>query len=156
MTARAFPRSLAPSPARRRTALALGASIVLAVGLAGCGSAATSSAPAATAAGSAGGAVVVVKMTDKLRFDPATISIKIGTTVRWENASSMDHTSTDDASKAPDPSDALLPAGATAWDSGLIAAGATFEQTFAVAGSYTYFCEPHASAGMVGHITVAP
>ncbi len=97
---------------------------------------------------------VVVRMTDQLTFEPAAIAIKVGTKVRWENASSMDHTTTDDPAKAPDPKDAALPSGAETWDSGVLNAGKTFERTFTVPGTYIYFCQPHVSAGMVGRITV--
>ena len=143
---------------RRVGALALG--LTLAVGVVAC-SGSSSAAPTGTTAGSSGAggsdaAVTVVKMTDQLKFDPASITVKVGTTVRWENASSIQHTTTDDASKAPTPDDAALPSGAQPWDSGLLAQGATFDHVFTVAGDYTYFCIPHGAAGMVGHITVTP
>lgn len=146
-------------PIRRIGALALG--VTLALGLVAC-SGSSSAAPTGTTAGSGGadgsaaGAVTVVKMTDQLKFDPASITVKVGTTVRWQNASSIQHTTTDDASKAPAPDDAALPSGAQSWDSGLLAQGATFDHVFTVAGDYTYFCIPHGAAGMVGHITVTP
>jgi plastocyanin len=145
--------------ARSRFAL-FGAAIALTVSVAACGSGSNAS-PAASPAGSiaasgAASGATVVKMTNEMKFDPAQITIKVGTTVRWENVASVVHTSTDDASKAPDPKDAALPSGAQPWDSGLLQPGQTFEHTFTVPGAYTYFCLPHASAGMIGQITVTP
>jgi plastocyanin len=35
-------------------------------------------------------------------------------------------------------------------------AGATYEHTFAQAGTFPYFCRPHASFGMTGRVIVEP
>ena len=43
-----------------------------------------------------------------------------------------------------------------AWDSGQLNGGQSFSHTFDAPGDYTYFCMPHESLGMVGHITVTP
>ena len=77
-----------------------------------------------------------------------------GSTVTWINTSQVVHTVTDDPSKAINKSDAVLPSGAQPFDSGSISAGASSSHTFDVPGRYTYFCIPHESLGMVGHITV--
>lgn len=48
-----------------------------------------------------------------------------------------------------------IPKDATAWNSGTLSeAGATFEHTFEVKGTYDYFCIPHESIGMMGSMTV--
>ncbi|MCC6313808.1 MAG: hypothetical protein IT337_07320 [Thermomicrobiales bacterium] len=103
-------------------------------------------------------APVTVKMTGGLRFDPADVTVKVGQTVTWENASPIQHTSTDDPSKNPvasaHPEFSVLPDGAEAWDSGLVDPGKTFSHTFTVAGTYHYFCIPHALSGMLGTVTV--
>jgi plastocyanin len=95
-------------------------------------------------------------MTDALRFDPVTLTVPRGTTITWRNTSQVMHTVTDDPSKALNPADTLLPAGAQAWDSGTIDPTRTFTHTFDVAGTYKYFCQPHEAAGMIGTIVVTP
>jgi plastocyanin len=70
-------------------------------------------------------------------FDPLALRIKAGTTVRWRNDGAAPHTVTaDDGS----------------FDSGLIAAGASFERTFGEAGAVAYVCTFH--PGMVGTVEV--
>jgi len=95
-----------------------------------------------------------VKMTDANRFEPVDLTVPKGATVTWMNTGQAVHTVTDDPSKAVNKSDAALPSGAQPWDSGTIPGGASFSKSFDVPGQYTYFCVPHESLGMVGHITV--
>lgn len=113
----------------------------------GANSGAAASAPAAPAAAS-------VSMTDALRFEPATLTVRKGATVTWTNGTSTVHTVTDDPSKAVNKADAALPSGAQSWDSGNLNPGQTFKHTFDTPGTYKYFCGPHESAGMVASITV--
>lgn len=141
-------------PLTRRQLLVAGLASAGALVLAACGASSSPSA-SASSGGAGGGSTTTVKMTDALKFDPATISIKVGDTVHWDNAASISHSSTDDPSKAATASDAKLPSGAQPWDSGLLNPGETFDHQFTVAGQYDYFCIPHESAGMLGHITVA-
>jgi plastocyanin len=95
-----------------------------------------------------------VDMNNELRFDPPVLTVPRGTTVTWLNTSSIQHTVTDDASKAQNKADAALPAGAEPWDSGNIDPGGRYQHTFDVAGTYKYFCIPHETAGMLGTIVV--
>jgi plastocyanin len=76
----------------REFARVIGA-LALALGVAACGSSGATPAASAAATSGAGGAAgtTVVKMTDKLTFDPANITVKVGSTVRWENDSSIQH-----------------------------------------------------------------
>ena len=61
-------------------------------------------------------------------FQPATLTVPAGTTVTWTNAGSAPHTVTaDDGS----------------FDSGQLDSGATFQQTFDTAGTFSYFCAIH-------------
>lgn len=103
-------------------------------------------------------AAVTVKMISQLRFEPAEVTIKLGETVTWVNASPIPHTTTGDPDKNPvkktRPELAQLPPGAEGWDSGLLNEGQSFSRTFTVAGEYTYFCIPHVLSGMLGTITV--
>jgi len=69
------------------------------------------------------------------RFEPATLTIAVGETVRWFNDDALPHTVS--------PSDG-------SWDSGNLAPGQAFERRFDTAGSYSYLCRYH--PGMVGTI----
>ena len=104
----------------------------------------------------AGGQPVTVNMTDANQFQPASITVARGTTVTWVNTGQTPHTVTDDASKAANPADAVLPSGAQPWDSGTLAGGASYSHTFDTPGQYTYVCIPHESLGMIGRVTVTP
>ena len=75
-----------------------------------------------------------VRMVDRT-FNPKEITVSVGTTVVWENTSSLPHTVTaDDGS----------------FDSGTVSPGGTFEVTFTQAGQVPYHCEFHGGAGGVG------
>lgn len=89
-------------------------------------------------------------------FDPATVHIKAGQKVEWRNTALITHTVTDDKAVAADPADASIPAGAIAFNSGDLAAGQVYSQTFTVPGTYKYFCERHEGHGMFGTVIVEP
>jgi plastocyanin len=112
--------------------------------------------PSGSGGGGAQSATVNINMTDGYQFTPTSISIKAGTEVTWMNTGQQQHTSTDDVSKAINPSNSVLPSGAEAWDSGLIDAGQAYSHTFTTPGQYTYFCIPHEALGMVARVTVTP
>jgi plastocyanin len=80
----------------------------------------------------------VVRIVD-FGFEPAIATVSRGATVTFVNCSggSVQHTSTSDTD---------------AWDSGLLARFATYEQTFAAAGTFPYHCEPHPF--MTGRVVV--
>jgi plastocyanin len=126
-------------------------------------------APADAAAGAnakPAGNEVVIKMTEvqgsagtTYRFDPQQLTIKVGTTVRWVNASGEDgprHTSTDDPDWETPQTPAVLPAGAPKWRTKFLTNGLSETHTFTVPGKYQYFCETHGPYGMVASITVEP
>jgi plastocyanin len=84
-----------------------------------------------------GSTIVVIR---DFAFDPATVRVRPGTMVTWVNCGQEgeeSHTSTADQG---------------AWNSPLLAPGATFTQSFASAGSFPYHCTPH--PGMRGTVTV--
>jgi len=71
------------------------------------------------------------------RFEPSTLTIAVGETVRWFNDDALPHTvSATDGS----------------WDSGNLPPGQAFERLFDAAGSYPYLCRYH--PGMTGTIEV--
>jgi plastocyanin len=123
--------------------------------------------PGSAAAGDSkakGGNEVVVQMRDvesgtMFRFEPANLTIKVGTTVRWTNVSGEDgprHTSTDDPEWETPGAPAVLPQGAEKWRTPFLKNGESRTHTFTVPGKYEYFCETHGPYGMVGTITVVP
>lgn len=101
---------------------------------------AASNTPAASTTASSvpasGGSAVEIKDT---AFNPATITVKAGDKVTWTNNDSFAHTVTLDDNSV---------------DSGNLAGGATFDNTFATAGTFAYHCKIHSS--MHGTVTVTP
>jgi len=84
-----------------------------------------------------GSTIVVIR---DFTFNPASVRVRPGTKVTWVNcgpAGDEAHTSTADAG---------------AWDSQLLAPGATFTREFTSAGSFPYHCTPH--PGMTGTVAV--
>ena len=91
------------------------------------------SAPA-SAGGGGGGSTVTIQ---NFAYNPATLSVKVGTKVTWTNQDSIAHTVAFDTG------------GAT---SDNLEQGATYEQTFSSAGTLTYHCKIHPI--MTGTVTV--
>jgi plastocyanin len=92
--------------------------------------------PGASPAASAATASGAVSIKD-FSFQPGSISVAVGSTVTWTNDDTTGHTVTaDDGS----------------FDSGTLAPGATFSNTFSTAGTFAYHCNIHHS--MTATITV--
>jgi plastocyanin/uncharacterized membrane protein len=102
------------------------------------------------------GAVVNIALTDDSTFKPDAITVPVGTTVRWSNASGDTHTVSNDPKSASEPKNVSTPAGVATFNSGEIRPGGSFEHRFTAAGTYHYVCEPHEEMGMKGTITVTP
>jgi plastocyanin len=119
---------------------------------------APAAAPAAGGGPATSGEVVVQMQSEatSYRFEPANITIKVGTTVKWVNASTNRHTATDDPEMEKLAGQAILPAGVMPWDSPFLAEGQSFMKTFTVPGKYQYFCRNHGQFGMMATITVTP
>src|SRR5713226_8293210 len=64
-------------------------------------------------------------------FMPMTAKVPQGSTAKWTNTGTVDHTTT---------ADTTMP---VTWDSGTLVVGATFSFAFAAAGKYTYHCNFH-------------
>lgn len=142
------------------TGLVSGVFIVLVVVLAGCGStssqaantsptatavpptAASTTAPTATTASTGGQNAVSIVGSGVFSFAPPTLTVKVGTTVKWTNTTLAPHTATSDSGSAQ------------AWDSSDIEPGGTFSFTFTKAGTFAYHCSVHPS--MHGTIVVTP
>lgn len=101
---------------------------------------------------------VTVKMgsdNGQLVFVPATVTIKPGDTVKFVNNKLAPHNAVFDASKVPGADGAL--AKKLSHEKLVFAPGENYETTFpadAPAGDYSYYCQPHRGAGMVGKIVV--
>ena len=68
---------------------------------------------------------------ERSRFEPDELTVSAGTEVTWENLDAFAHTVTSDEEST------------LAFDSGELAQGDTFSQTFDEAGTFEYFCEIH-------------
>lgn len=97
---------------------------------------------------------VVVTLSNELKFEPNHVTVHVGQTIEWNNASVLVHTVTDVPKLASNAKDVALPPQAASFDSGNLAPGATFRHRFLVPGTYRYFCIPHEAAGMIGEVTV--
>ena len=102
---------------------------------------------------------IVVTMTNDLRFDPPELTIAVGDSITWRNASNMPHTATCDPAQNPVAKSHLdyvaLPAEAAPWGSELLQPGDSFSYTFTTPGDYHYICIPHVLSGMRGAITIS-
>ena len=96
----------------------------------------STAASVAASTGASGSSAVEIK---NIAYNPATITVKAGTKVTWTNGDTFAHTVTLDDNSV---------------DSGNVAAGSTFDNTFATAGTFAYHCKIHAS--MHGTVTVTP
>jgi plastocyanin len=74
-----------------------------------------------------------------IAFQPATITVKVGTKVTWINLDSAAHTATSDTSL---------------WDSGRLAQNQSFSWVFDKPGAYPYHCTYHKM--MLATIVVVP
>jgi plastocyanin len=100
------------------------------------------------------GMPATVMMIDGSRFEPAQVTVPVGTTAVWRNGSQLAHTVTADPVQATTASNVQLPAGAEPFASETLQSGQTFVRQLTVAGEYRYVCHLHEGSGMVGIITV--
>ncbi|MBN3893874.1 MAG: plastocyanin [Nostoc sp.] len=90
-----------------------------------------------------------------LAFEPKKLTIKPGDTIEWVNNKVPPHNVVFDAAKNPTKSADL--AKSLSHKKLLMSPGQKETTTFpadAPAGEYTFYCEPHRGAGMIGTITV--
>ena len=77
-----------------------------------------------------------------LAFEPSTVNISAGDTVKFVNNKLAPHNAVFDGNDDLSHPDLAF------------APGESWERTFSTAGTYDYYCEPHRGAGMVGKIVV--
>lgn len=87
-------------------------------------------------------------------FEPASLTIPIGSTVAWHNRTDHVHTITADPDKAQLPQRILLPQDVQPFDSGNLFSGERWVHTFESAGTYVYFCRYHELEEMLGMVEV--
>jgi plastocyanin len=90
-------------------------------------------------------ATVEVKLgTDQgmLAFEPSTVTLSKGDTVRFVNNKLAPHNAVFEGHEELSHSDLAF------------APGESWEETFDEPGTYTFWCEPHRGAGMVGKVIV--
>ena len=98
----------------------------------------TAATAAPTAAATATPATALIELGDHF-FDPAQLTVKVGTTVTWKSVGQSTHDLA-----ARDGSFAL----------GAMSFGQTFSFTFNRVGRFPYVCMQHEGDGMVGEVTV--
>lgn len=81
---------------------------------------------------------------------PATVTIKSGDSVTWVNNAGFPHNIVFDEDEVPEG----VNAEAISREDYLNAPGEKHTAKFSTAGSYSYYCEPHQGAGMVGKVIV--
>jgi plastocyanin len=113
----------------------------------------TSTAPGSACTPSATLACVTIQ---DFTFSPATLTIKVGTTVQWTNNGPSAHTTTSDATTW-NSGTLSAPMGGGAYGGG--SAGGSFAFRFSATGTYGYHCTLHPPsipqyAGFKGTITV--
>ncbi|WP_323676942.1 plastocyanin/azurin family copper-binding protein [Halorubellus sp. PRR65] len=91
---------------------------------------------------------VTVAPGGRLRFDPARVTVPVGSTVefRWDSGGHNVR-----VAARPDGGDWD---GTSGGDGTTYGVGHTHSHTFAVAGTYEYYCAPHRGAGMRGTVVV--
>lgn len=80
--------------------------------------------------------------TGMLKFVPETITVKEGDTVKWVNNKMAPHNAVFDSDAVKSHKNLVF------------SPGESYETTFDEAGTYSYYCEPHRGAGMVGKVVV--
>ncbi|KGG12277.1 MULTISPECIES: plastocyanin [Prochlorococcus] len=77
-----------------------------------------------------------------LAFEPSTVTISTGDTVKFVNNKLAPHNAVFEGHEELSHPDLAF------------APGESWEETFSAAGTYDYYCEPHRGAGMVGKVVV--
>jgi plastocyanin len=74
---------------------------------------------------------------DNFAFQPAEVTVPVGSTLTWTNRQSAPHTTTSDTG---------------VWDSGVLSNGGTFQLTLDQAGDFPYHCDVHPDMLGVVHV----
>ncbi|KAM0835320.1 hypothetical protein ACQ4PT_063013 [Festuca glaucescens] len=116
-----------------------------------CGAAAVAVAASAMLAGGAMAQDVLLGANGGvLVFEPNDFTVKSGETITFKNNAGFPHNIVFDEDAVPSGVDVAK----ISQEEYLNAPGETFSVTLTVPGTYGFYCEPHAGAGMVGKVTV--
>uniref|UniRef100_A0ACD5XXR3 Uncharacterized protein n=1 Tax=Avena sativa TaxID=4498 RepID=A0ACD5XXR3_AVESA len=116
-----------------------------------CGAAAVAVAASAMLSGTALAQDVLLGASGGvLVFEPNEFSVKSGETITFKNNAGYPHNVVFDEDAVPSGVDVAK----ISQEEYLNAPGETFSVTLTVPGTYGFYCEPHAGAGMVGKVTV--
>ncbi|XP_062227787.1 plastocyanin, chloroplastic-like [Phragmites australis] len=85
-----------------------------------------------------------------LVFEPSEFTVKSGETITFKNNAGYPHNIVFDEDEVPSGVDTSK----ISQEEYLNAPGETFSITLTVPGTYSFYCEPHQGAGMVGKVTV--
>jgi plastocyanin len=77
-------------------------------------------------------------LTGNYYFNPASLNVAVGDTIRWQWVNGS-HTTTSSS----------IPAGAATWDKLITSSNQVYEYQVTVAGTYNYVCTPHVGMGMI-------
>jgi plastocyanin len=102
--------------------------------------------PGTSSSGSSGATSAATVTLSPNKFEPQTVTIKVGQSVTWKWNGGT-HNVTGGTNCTPDTS-------ANKFRSGDPQSGGTFDKKFDTAGTFDYFCEPHCSVGMTGKVIV--
>ncbi|MGN6607804.1 MAG: cupredoxin domain-containing protein [Jatrophihabitans sp.] len=142
-----------PAASRRRVVLVVAVLLGALLGATACSSSGGGAAPATSSAPPVSGPVVSLK---GLMFNPAVLTVKVGTTVTWRNDEPITHTITAGQVTGVDRTTGLRsgqhPSGL--FDRRLAGQGDTFSYRFTKAGTYSYYCDIH--YGMNARVIVRP
>lgn len=103
---------------------------------------------ASTSTESDGPTTVVVGPNGDFRFAPTSVTVAVGDTVEWFWSSGGHNVVAD---STPDGADWTGTADAP---SAVYDAGHEYSHTFEVAGTHSYYCNPHRGSGMTGEVVV--
>lgn len=96
----------------------------------------------------------LVKIMSGSQLEPGSLTIPKGTTVTWQNQSTLPQSITCDPAKAQDQTHVKLPQNAQPWDSGELYPGQNWTYTFQTPGTYVYFSRWQDVESMRGTVTV--
>lgn len=132
--------------ARRSSAFTVRASLGKAAGTAAVAVAAS----ALLAGGAMAQEVLLGANGGVLVFEPSEFTVKAGDTITFKNNAGFPHNVVFDEDEVPSGVDATK----ISKEEYLNAPGETYSVTLTVPGTYSFYCEPHQGAGMVGKVTV--
>lgn len=87
------------------------------------------------------------------QFSPATVTVKVGTPVKWTNLSNRTHEITANPGRK-ESSTGVLPPGGRPFDSGFLRPGASFTHAFEMPGVYQYYCSVGCTGNSTGKVIV--